>query len=74
MYHSSQLLICFLCKEITVKSSHGLYSIVGSSSTIQLFIFNDTSPEINETFTVQLSNPTGGGRLGDQSEIIITIL
>ena len=45
-----------------------------SSSTIQLSIFNDTSPEINETFTVQLSNPTGGARLGDQSEITITIL
>uniref|UniRef100_A0A3B4ZW94 Adhesion G-protein coupled receptor V1 n=1 Tax=Stegastes partitus TaxID=144197 RepID=A0A3B4ZW94_9TELE len=34
----------------------------------------DAEPEANETFTVVLSNPTGGARLGDQLETLITIL
>ncbi|KAI3372466.1 hypothetical protein L3Q82_022949 [Scortum barcoo] len=34
----------------------------------------DAEPEMNETFTVTLSNPTGGARLGDQLQTLITIL
>lgn len=34
----------------------------------------DAEPEVNETFTVTLSNPTGGARLGDQLQIFVTVL
>ncbi|XP_028269622.1 adhesion G-protein coupled receptor V1 [Parambassis ranga] len=34
----------------------------------------DAEPEGNETFTVALSSPTGGARLGDQLQILITVL
>ncbi|XP_041856249.1 adhesion G-protein coupled receptor V1 [Melanotaenia boesemani] len=34
----------------------------------------DAEPEGNETFTVALSNPTGGARLGDQLQTFITVL
>lgn len=34
----------------------------------------DAEPEGNETFTVILSNPTGGARLGDQFHSYITVL
>lgn len=34
----------------------------------------DAEPEVNETFTVTLSNPTGGARLGDQLRVFVTVL
>uniref|UniRef100_A0A672JI01 Adhesion G-protein coupled receptor V1 n=1 Tax=Salarias fasciatus TaxID=181472 RepID=A0A672JI01_SALFA len=34
----------------------------------------DAEPEANETFTVVLSNPTGGARLGNQLQTLITVL
>lgn len=34
----------------------------------------DAEPEVNETFTVTLSNPTGGARLGDQLQVFVTVL
>ncbi|XP_017272706.1 adhesion G-protein coupled receptor V1 [Kryptolebias marmoratus] len=34
----------------------------------------DAEPEGNETFTVALSDPTGGARLGDQLQTFITVL
>ncbi|XP_037338537.2 adhesion G-protein coupled receptor V1 [Pungitius pungitius] len=34
----------------------------------------DAEPEVNETFTVTLSSPTGGARMGDQLKSVITIL
>lgn len=34
----------------------------------------DAEPEVNETFTVTLSNPTGGARLGDQLQTFVTVL
>nr|XP_057927104.1 adhesion G-protein coupled receptor V1 isoform X2 [Doryrhamphus excisus] len=34
----------------------------------------DAEPEVNETFTVSLSNPTGGARLGDPLHTLITVL
>lgn len=34
----------------------------------------DAEPEANETFTVILSSPTGGARLGTQLNTSITIL
>ncbi|XP_077943744.1 adhesion G-protein coupled receptor V1 [Gasterosteus aculeatus] len=34
----------------------------------------DAEPEVNETFTVTLSSPTGGARMGHQLKSLITIL
>ncbi|XP_054629148.1 adhesion G-protein coupled receptor V1 isoform X2 [Dunckerocampus dactyliophorus] len=34
----------------------------------------DAEPEVNETFTVSLSNPTGGARLGGLLHTLITVL
>lgn len=34
----------------------------------------DAEAEVNETFTVTLSKPTGGARLGDQLQVFITVL
>lgn len=34
----------------------------------------DAEPEVNETFTVTLSSPTGGARLGAQLQTLITVL
>lgn len=34
----------------------------------------DAEPEVNETFTVTLTNPMGGARLGDQLQVFVTVL
>ncbi|XP_057687080.1 adhesion G-protein coupled receptor V1 isoform X4 [Corythoichthys intestinalis] len=34
----------------------------------------DADPEMNETFTLSLFNPTGGARLGDKLHTVITVL
>ncbi|KAG7243926.1 hypothetical protein INR49_006081 [Caranx melampygus] len=41
---------------------------------LQIWAVLDAEPEVNETFTVTLSSPTGGARLGDQLQTFITIL
>ncbi|XP_044053980.1 adhesion G-protein coupled receptor V1 isoform X2 [Siniperca chuatsi] len=41
---------------------------------LEIWAVLDAEPEVNETFTVTLSNPTGGARLGDQLQILITVL
>ncbi|KAM7391822.1 hypothetical protein PAMP_022479 [Pampus punctatissimus] len=41
---------------------------------LEIWAVLDADPEVNETFTVTLSNPTGGARLGDQLHAPITIL
>ncbi|XP_030273384.1 adhesion G-protein coupled receptor V1 isoform X2 [Sparus aurata] len=41
---------------------------------LEIWAVLDAEPEVNETFTVTLSNPTGGARLGDQLHIFVTIL
>ncbi|KAK2837424.1 hypothetical protein Q5P01_014636 [Channa striata] len=41
---------------------------------LEILAVLDAEPEVNETFTVTLSNPTGGARLGDQLQSHITIL
>lgn len=41
---------------------------------LEIWAVLDAEPEVNETFTVTLSNPTGGARLGDQLHTLITVL
>lgn len=41
---------------------------------LEIWAVLDAEPEVNETFSVTLSNPTGGARLGDQLQIMITVL
>ncbi|KAK9974393.1 hypothetical protein ABG768_022494 [Culter alburnus] len=42
--------------------------------TLEIWAVLDAEPEMNETFTVTLSNPTGGARLGDSLQTYITVL
>jgi subtilisin family serine protease len=37
----------------------------GTSATVKVVVYGDRNPEPNETFTVNLSNPTGGATIGD---------
>jgi ribosomal protein L35AE/L33A len=48
----------------------------GSSNdkTITVFIVDDTIPEDDETFSLTLSNPTGGATIGDPSTAEVTII
>ncbi|XP_041643632.1 adhesion G-protein coupled receptor V1 [Cheilinus undulatus] len=41
---------------------------------LEIWAVLDAEPEVNETFTLTLSDPTGGARLGDQLQTSITIL
>ncbi|CDR18310.1 unnamed protein product, partial [Oncorhynchus mykiss] len=42
--------------------------------TLEIWAVLDAEPEVNETFTVTLSSPTGGARLGDIFYTVITVL
>uniref|UniRef100_A0A3Q3W600 Adhesion G-protein coupled receptor V1 n=1 Tax=Mola mola TaxID=94237 RepID=A0A3Q3W600_MOLML len=41
---------------------------------LEIWAVLDAEPEVNETFAVTLSKPTGGARLGDQLQAFITVL
>ncbi|CAJ1068549.1 adhesion G-protein coupled receptor V1 [Xyrichtys novacula] len=41
---------------------------------LEIWAVLDAEPEVNETFTVTLSNPVGGARLGGQLQTLITVL
>ncbi len=45
-----------------------------TSKTITVLILEDTIPERNEQFTLQLDNAAGGGTLGSQVETLVTII
>ncbi|XP_030633613.1 adhesion G-protein coupled receptor V1 [Chanos chanos] len=42
--------------------------------TLEIWAVLDEEPEMNETFTVTLFNPTGGARLGESVQTTITVL
>ncbi|KAI7812365.1 putative G-protein coupled receptor 98, partial [Triplophysa rosa] len=42
--------------------------------TLEIWAVLDAEPEVNETFIVTLSSPTGGARLGHSLETFITVL
>ncbi|MBN3308256.1 GPR98 protein, partial [Amia calva] len=42
--------------------------------TLQISAVLDEEPEINETFAITLSNPSGGARLGESLQTLITVL
>ncbi|XP_035385851.1 adhesion G-protein coupled receptor V1 [Electrophorus electricus] len=42
--------------------------------TLEIWAVLDAEPEMNETFTVTLFNPTGGARLGEHLSALITVL
>ncbi|KAK5871603.1 hypothetical protein PBY51_004474 [Eleginops maclovinus] len=41
---------------------------------LEIWALLDAEPEANETFTVTLSSPTGGARMGEKLQILITVL
>lgn len=41
---------------------------------VEIWAVLDGEAEVNETFTVTLTNPTGGARLGDQLQTFVTVL
>ncbi|KAJ8414918.1 hypothetical protein AAFF_G00024410 [Aldrovandia affinis] len=41
---------------------------------LEIWAVLDEEPEMNETFTVTLSSPAGGARLGDNLQTVITVL
>ncbi len=45
-----------------------------TSAFINLEIFDDDIPEIDEMFTAIILNPVGGATLGDQVSVPVTIL
>jgi hypothetical protein len=56
-------------KNTTVQFANGV-----SSATIPIPVFNDAATEGNETFTVTLSAPSGGGTLGATKAASVTIV
>ena len=50
------------------------FSGTATSRTVAIPILNDTTPEEAETFTVTLTNPTGGAQLGGRSTATVTIV
>ncbi|XP_076853827.1 adhesion G-protein coupled receptor V1 [Brachyhypopomus gauderio] len=42
--------------------------------TLEIWAVLDADPEMNETFTVTLFNPSGGARLGERLHTLITVL
>ena len=44
-----------------------------SSQTLYIDVINDADPELDETFQLQLTNPTGGSVLGSQGAIDVVI-
>ncbi len=62
----------FLIHHVPFSLSHFVSSVL--VQTVEIWAVLDAEPEVNETFTVTLSNPTGGARLGDQLQTFITVL
>ena len=48
--------------------------LAGSQGSNFVPIINDTQVESNETFTITLTNPTGGATIGNQNSATVTIL
>lgn len=41
---------------------------------VKIWVVLDGEAEVNETFAVTLSNPTGGARLGEKLQTFVTVL
>lgn len=41
---------------------------------LEIWTILDAESEMNETFVLTLSDPTGGAQLGEQLQVLITIL
>lgn len=59
---------CFFVSQVVFKCEFLSFQMV------EIWAILDGEPEVNETFAVTLSNPTGGARLGEQLQTFVTVL
>jgi len=68
------LVACIFLKSLPSRNITLTFAPEQSSHQVAIEIINDNTPEVNETFDIQLLNPGGGARLGSQTSVPVTIL